>query len=206
MNNYNSSKKSSLNAKRLARLQPTSYGALKPQSTVNSMLSSAHNKGEFQKDTNISPDPITLQQGVKSREFTPLKTTRFVEPVMENKRYNTPFAQFLYKDSNGFYNVRLGPKIYMVKISLDYTPDFDSTFFGGAQANDFNWHSILVKEKSNSEPRPINDEELEKSWFKSNVKKLVNYQRAIQRNANTQSTRYSKEQRINYRNSQFNGA
>lgn len=51
---------------------------------------------------------------------------------MQKKKYTTPFAEFLLKDKNGYYNVRLGPKIYLVKLSLDFTPDFDKELpFGG---------------------------------------------------------------------------
>ncbi|EPH31108.1 hypothetical protein [Acinetobacter gyllenbergii] len=125
---------------------------------------------------------------------------------MQKKRYTTPFAQFICKDVNGYYNVRLGPKIYLVNVSLNYTPDFDGEFFGGAQAARFEWHSILVKESVESEVRPITDEELAVYWLKGNIKKIVNYQRAIERIARSQTPRYSKEQRIDYRNAQYNGA
>lgn len=107
---------------------------------------------------------------------------------------------------NGYYNVRLGPKIYLVKVSLNYTPDFDGEFFGGTQAPRFEWHSILVKESLESQARPITDEELAVYWLKGNIKKIVNYQRAIERRAKSQTSRYSKEQRIDYRNAQYNGA
>ena len=206
MNTTLNTKYSLLQVSSALKIQPSSYGAETLVSPVNTTGSTPFTKSEFPKSKLISPNPITLQQGVKSREFTSLKTTQFVEPVMEKKRYNTPFAQFICKDVKGYYNLRLGPKIYLVKVSLNYTPDFDTEFFGGAKANPFNWHSILVKETPDSMPRPITEDELAVSWLKSNVKKLVNYQRAIKRSANTQTPRYSKEQRINYRNSQYNRA
>ena len=121
------------------------------------------------------------------------------------KQYTTPFQEYL-GFVNGTYKVRLGPKIYLVKVSTNHTPGFDKEFFGGRSENAFNWKSILVKETPDSTPRPITDDELAVRWFKSNLKKLVNYQRAIKRNANSQSPRYSREQCINYRNAQFNGA
>ncbi|WP_343619676.1 hypothetical protein [Acinetobacter proteolyticus] len=160
------------------KIQPTSYDAQRLVSPVNTGVSASYTKGK----------------------------TKNLEPVMQKKRYTTPFAQFICKDVNGYYNVRLGPKIYLVKVSLNYTPDFDSEFFGGAQAACFEWHSILVKESLDSQARPITDEELSVYWLKGNIKKIVNYQRAIERRAKSQTPRYSKEQRIDYRNAQFNGA
>lgn len=158
--------------------QPTSYDAQRLESPVNTGVSASYTQGK----------------------------TKNLEPVMQKKRYTTPFAQFICKDVNGYYNVRLGPKIYLVKVSLNYTPDFDSEFFGGAQAPGFEWHSILVKESIESQVRPITDEELSVYWLKGNIKKIVNYQRAIERRAKSQTPRYSKEQRIDYRNAQYNGA
>ncbi len=125
---------------------------------------------------------------------------------MQKRNYTTPFTQYMGKDANGFYHVRLGPKIYLVKLSLNYTPDFDTEFFGGLQAAPFNWHSILVKETPYAEPRPVTQDELDQKWLKGHIKRIVNYQRAIKRNANSQTTRYSKEQCIDYRNAQYNDA
>ncbi|MCY6411228.1 hypothetical protein QTA56_03620 [Acinetobacter sp. VNH17] len=158
--------------------QPTSYGAQRLESPVNTRDSASYTQGK----------------------------TSNLEPVMQKKRYTTPFAQFICKDVNGYYNVRLGPKIYLAKVSLNYTPEFDAEFFGGAQAAAFDWHSILVKETPDSQPRPINEDELAMYWFKGNIRKIVNYQRAIERRAKSQTPRYSKEQRIAYRNAQYNGA
>ncbi|ENX41574.1 hypothetical protein [Acinetobacter sp. NIPH 2100] len=160
------------------KIQPTSYDAQRLVSPVNTGVSASYTQGK----------------------------TKNLEPVMQKKCYTTPFAQFICKDVNGYYNVRLGPKIYLVKVSLNYTPDFDGEFFGGAQAPRFQWHSILVKESLENEARPITDEELSVYWLKGNIKKIVNYQRAIERRAKSQTPRYSKEQRINYRNAQYNGA
>jgi len=160
------------------KIQPTSYDAQRLESPVNTGVSASYTQGK----------------------------TKNLEPVMQKKRYTTPFAQFICKDVKGYYNVRLGPKIYLVKVSLNYTPDFDTEFFGGIQAATFDWHSILVKETPDSEPRPINEEELSTYWLKGNIKKIVNYQRAIERSAKSQTPRYSKEQRIDYRNAQYNGA
>lgn len=125
---------------------------------------------------------------------------------MQKQHYTTPFAQYMGKDINGFYHVRLGPKIYLLKVSLNYTPEFDTEFFGGIQAAPFDWHSVLVKDTSDSEPRPITPDELAIKWLKGNLKKIINYQRAIKRNANSQTMRYSKELCIDFRNAQYNGA
>ncbi|EKU51484.1 hypothetical protein ACINWC323_1787 [Acinetobacter sp. WC-323] len=162
----------------LYKIKPSSYDAQRLASSVNTGHSASYTQGK----------------------------TSNMEPVMQKKRYTTPFAEFICKDVNGYYNVRLGPKIYLVNVSLNYTPDFDTEFFGGIQAAAFDWHSILVKETPDSELRPINEEELSVYWLKGNIKKLVNYQRAIQRSAKSQTPRYSKEQRIEYRNAQYNGA
>jgi len=129
-----------------------------------------------------------------------------MEHVMQKQHYTTPFAQYMGKDINGFYHVRLGPKIYLLKVSLNYTPEFDTEFFGGIQAAPFDWHSVLVKDTSDSEPRPITPDELAIKWLKGNLKKIINYQRAIKRNANSQTMRYSKELCIDFRNAQYNGA
>nr|ESK56794.1 hypothetical protein F987_00285 [Acinetobacter gyllenbergii NIPH 230] len=160
------------------KIQPTSYDAQRLESHVNTRVSASYTQGK----------------------------TNILEPVMQKKRYTTPFAQFICKDVNGYYNVRLGPKIYLVKVSLNYTPDFDGEFFGGAQAPRFEWHSILVKESLESQARPITEEELAVYWLKGNIKKIVNYQRAIERRAKSQTPRYSKQQRIDYHNAQYNGA
>ncbi|KHF77802.1 hypothetical protein PJ15_0858 [Acinetobacter sp. neg1] len=125
---------------------------------------------------------------------------------MQKQHYTTPFAQYMGKDIDGFYHVRLGPKIYLLKVSLNYTPEFDTEFFGGVQAAPFDWHSVLVKDTSVSEPRPITPDKLAIKWLKGNLKKIINYQRAIKRNANSQTMRYSKEQCIDFRNAQYNGA
>ncbi|EKU51460.1 hypothetical protein ACINWC323_1820 [Acinetobacter sp. WC-323] len=123
---------------------------------------------------------------------------------MQKQRYTTPFAQYTGKDVNGFYNVRLGPKIYLLKVSLNYTPEFDTEFFGGIQAAPFDWNTVLVKDTIDSQPRPIHSNELAMKWLKSNLKRIINYHRAIKRNADSQTMRYSKEQRIDFRNAQYN--
>lgn len=124
---------------------------------------------------------------------------------MEKKRFTTPFETYLGKDHDGFYNVRLGPKIYIVNISLDFTPDFDGEFFGGNQAQKFRWDLILVKDNASSKPRPISDQELSLYWFKGALKKVINYQRAIERKGrNSQLPRYSKNQRTAYHNARSN--
>ncbi|MBK0062184.1 MULTISPECIES: hypothetical protein [unclassified Acinetobacter] len=125
---------------------------------------------------------------------------------MQKKHYTTPFEEYMGKDSNGYYTLRLGPKIYMVRVSENYTPNFDNEFFGGRSERAFDWHTILVKDKTDSEPRSITEDELTVKWLKPSIKKVVNYQRAIKRRVATQSPRYSKEQCIAYRNKQYNNA
>lgn len=119
------------------------------------------------------------------------------------KTFTTPFRQFLIKDQEGFYHVRLGPKIYMAKLTLDFTPDFDKEFTGGKRAQPFNWYNVLVKDSQDSEPRPITTDELSQKWFKPEFKGGVNYHRAIEQKNRTQPQRYSAEQRIAYKNSRY---
>lgn len=177
------------------KIHPTSYGARTPESPVNTGFSAPSIQGGSHKRVDRFASASTS-----------VETTPFVEHVMNKKRFTTPFQQYLYQDTNGYFNVRLGPKIYLVKVSLNYTPDFDKEFLGGAQAPVFDWNSILVKDTPESQPRPITQDELTLYWFKSNIKKVVNYERAIKRRAASQSPRYSKEQRIAYRNNQYNNA
>ncbi|NCU24192.1 hypothetical protein DZC41_12140 [Acinetobacter haemolyticus] len=123
---------------------------------------------------------------------------------MNRKTYATPFSQYIFKDSNSFYYVRIGPKIYSAQLKLDYTPNFDSEFFGGKQAPAFDWEKIMVRNSMEEIPRKITKAELEKSWFKPEFKKVINYQRAIERNIrNSQISHYSSNQRINYKNNNF---
>lgn len=177
------------------KIYPTSYGAHTPESPVNTGVSAPSIQGGSHKRVDRFASASTS-----------VETTPFVEHVMNKKRFTTPFQQYLYQDTNGYFNVRLGPKIYLVKVSLDYTPNFDNEFLGGKEAPAFNWNSILVKDTPESQPRPITQDELTLYWFKPNIKKVVNYQRAIKRRARSQSPRYSKEQRIAYRNNQYNNA
>lgn len=124
---------------------------------------------------------------------------------MQSKKHTTPFEAYLGKDKDGLYGVRLGPKIYLVNISLDFTPGFDKEFFGGNIAPEFNWESILVKDNPGSEARPISDLELSVYWFKGALKKAINYQRTKERNArNSQTSRYSANQRTAYHNENHN--
>ncbi|MEE9901765.1 MAG: hypothetical protein PBU42_03815 [Acinetobacter haemolyticus] len=123
---------------------------------------------------------------------------------MNRKNYSTPFSQYISKDSHNFYYVRIGSKIYSAQITLDYTPNFDSDFFGGKQAPAFDWEKIMVRSTMQETPRKITKEELEKSWFKQEFKRIINYQRAKERNAHSrQISRYSSNQRINYKNNNF---
>lgn len=123
--------------------------------------------------------------------------------LIMKKSFTTPFRQYLFKDREGFYHVRLGPKIYMAKLTLDFTPDFDKEHFGGKTAQKFNWYNVLVKDTKESEPRQITTDELSQAWFKRELKAAVNYQRTIERKASRQTPRYSPEQRIAYKNSRF---
>ncbi|ENW92789.1 hypothetical protein [Acinetobacter dispersus] len=102
---------------------------------------------------------------------------------------------------DGSYLVRFSNKIYLAKLSLNFTPDFDKVFSGGAQELPFNWYSVRVQDNPHSDFRPITTDELSRDWFKPAFKRIVNYQRALERSArNSQTSRYSKNQRIAYKN------
>ncbi|WP_312048777.1 hypothetical protein [Acinetobacter courvalinii] len=124
---------------------------------------------------------------------------------MNITKFTTPFREFLLKDDQGFYHVRLGSKIFMAKVSLNYTPEFDKDFSGGAQAPKFEWYSVLVKDSTDAEPRQITTDELSIPWVKRELKRAVNEQRSKERNArNSQTSRYSANQRTAYHNARSN--
>lgn len=124
---------------------------------------------------------------------------------MNISRFTTPFREYLLKDEQGFYHVRLGSKIFMAKVSLNYTPDFDNDFFGGAQELAFDWYSVRVKDSKDAEPRQITTDELSIPWVKRELKRAVNEQRSKERNArNSQTSRYSANKRTAYHNARSN--
>lgn len=124
---------------------------------------------------------------------------------MNITKFTTPFREYLLKDDQGFYHVRLGSKIFMAKVSLNYTPEFDKDFFGGAQAPKFEWYSVLVKDSKDAEPRQITTDELSIPWVKRELKRAINEQRSKERNArNSQTPRYSANQRTAYHNARSN--
>ncbi len=117
-----------------------------------------------------------------------------------SKSANNNFSAYIGKQ-DGAYLVRLGNKIFSAKLTLNFTPDFDKVFEGGAQEFPFNWNSVLVQDTPQSDFRPITSEELDKDWFKPAFKRVVNYQRSKERDVrNSQTSRYSKNQRIAYKN------
>lgn len=68
----------------ISKKQPTSYGVQRLESPVNTGVSAS-----YQQDT-----------------------TSKMEPVMQTKSYNTPFAEFIKRDDSGRYQVRLGPQTF----------------------------------------------------------------------------------------------
>ncbi|WP_038342128.1 hypothetical protein [Acinetobacter sp. A47] len=117
-----------------------------------------------------------------------------------SKSANNSFSAYMGKH-DGSYLVRLGSKIYSAKLSLNFTPDFDNDFAGGAQELPFNWYSVRVQDNPHSDFRPVTTEELSRDWFKPAFKRIVNYQRTLERSArNSQISRYSANQRIAYKN------
>lgn len=117
-----------------------------------------------------------------------------------SKSANNNFSAYIGKQDEA-YRVRLGNKVFSAKLTLNFTPDFDSEFEGGAREFPFNWNSVLVQDNPQSDFRSITAEELAKDWFKPAFKRVVNYQRSKERDArNSQTSRYSKNQRIAYKN------
>lgn len=106
---------------------------------------------------------------------------------MNNKRFTTPFREFITRDDNGRYHVRLGPQT----ISTNYT-----------------FTDIRIETENGGTPV---DPELLKSkpWILRNLQQEVSAQRKKEREAMYskdcfQRTPYSKNQRMAYNNTKSN--
>jgi len=109
--------------------------------------------------------------------------------TQQNQNYcPTPFREFLKKDTEGFFHVRLGLKTYLVKT----TKRIDQFF---------NWNAVLVIDSKTKEFRPIAEYELSKWWVKPNLKAMVNYQIAIKENTRDSiKSKDTKDRRRAFRN------
>ena len=108
--------------------------------------------------------------------------------TQQNQNYCTPFCEFLKKDPEGFFHIRLGPKTYLVKT----TKRIDQYF---------NWNAVLVIDPKATDSRTISHDELAKEWVKPNLKAMVNYQIAIKENARDSiKSKDAKDKRRKFRN------
>lgn len=84
-----------------------------------------------------------------------------------NTNFCKPFRELIKSEGNKTYHIRLGPKTYIVQAEKKI-------------GEFFRWSEILVLDPRSDQPRPITQEELAVSWFKSNIKSVVHYQKACQ--------------------------
>ncbi|MGY3822823.1 hypothetical protein [Acinetobacter haemolyticus] len=106
---------------------------------------------------------------------------------MEKKRFTTPFREFITRDENGRYHVRLGPQIFST--NLKFT-------------------DIRIENENGGTPV---DPDLLKSkpWILKNLQQEVNFQRKKERAEMFskdcfQRTPYSANQRMAYNNAKSN--
>lgn len=106
---------------------------------------------------------------------------------MEKKRFTTPFREFITRDENGRYHVRLGPQIFST--NLKFT-------------------DIRIENENGGTPV---DPDLLKSkpWILKNLQQEVNFQRKKERAEMFskdcfQRTPYSANQRTSYNNAKSN--
>jgi len=106
---------------------------------------------------------------------------------MEKKRFTTPFREFITRDDNGRYHVRLGPQTF----STNYT-----------------FSDIRIKLENGS--TPVDPEYLTaRPWILRNLQQEVSAQRKKEREAMYskdcfQRTPYSANQRMAYNNTKSN--
>ncbi|MGR0306536.1 hypothetical protein [Acinetobacter beijerinckii] len=106
---------------------------------------------------------------------------------MEKKRFTTPFREFITRDDNGRYHVRLGPQTF----STNYT-----------------FSDIRIESENGG--TPVDPEYLTaRPWILRNLKQEVKEQRKKEReqmfsNECFQRTPYSANQRMAYNNTKSN--
>lgn len=107
---------------------------------------------------------------------------------MNKKRYTTPFREFLIRDDNGRYHVRLGPQTFSTNLKLD---------------------DIRIEGENGS--TPVSEALLkERPWILRNLEQEVKEQRKQERKAMFSKdcfkrTPYSANQKIAYKNARYNG-
>ncbi|MZY06134.1 hypothetical protein GUK58_08730 [Acinetobacter pittii] len=107
---------------------------------------------------------------------------------MNKKRYTTPFREFITRDENGRYHVRLGPQVFSTNIKLT---------------------DIRIESENGS--NPVSEALLKiRPWILRNLEKEVKEQRKKEREALFSKdcfkrTPYSANQKIAYKNARNNG-
>jgi hypothetical protein len=158
-------------------------------------LSTAHRKTKPYTPSHISKKQPTIYdvQRLESPVNTGVSasykqdTTSKMEPVMQTKSYNTPFAEFIKRDDSGRYQVRLGPQTFSTNYKLT---------------------DIRIESVQGS--LPVSDQLLKaKPWILRNLKEIVTKQRKKERaemfsKECFQRTPYSANQRISYHNAKSN--
>ncbi|MGG2098100.1 hypothetical protein ABFY41_11070 [Acinetobacter haemolyticus] len=106
---------------------------------------------------------------------------------MEKKRYTTPFREFITRDDQGRYHVRLGPQTFST-----------------------NWKFTDIRIEGENGAIPVDPDLLKsKPWIMQNLQQEVNFRRKKERaemfsKECFQRTPYSANQRFAYNNAKFN--
>ncbi|ENW97373.1 hypothetical protein [Acinetobacter dispersus] len=107
---------------------------------------------------------------------------------MNKKQFTTPFREFITRDDLGRYHVRLGPQTFST-----------------------NWKLTDIRIEGENGAAPVSEDLLkEKPWILRNLKQEVGDQRRKEREEMFSKdcfkrTPYSKNQKIAYKNSRYNG-
>ncbi|ENX60694.1 hypothetical protein F885_01802 [Acinetobacter higginsii] len=107
---------------------------------------------------------------------------------MSITKFTTPFREFITRDDQGRYHVRLGPQTFST-----------------------NWKLTDIRIENENGGTPVDPEYLKsKPWIMRNLKQEVTEQREQERTAMFskecfQRTPYSANQKIAYKNARYNG-
>lgn len=108
--------------------------------------------------------------------------------LIMKKKFTTPFREFITRDDNGRYHVRLGPQTFSTNLKLD---------------------DIRIESENGS--TPVTEELLkQRPWILRNLEQEVKEQRKKEREALFSKdcfkrTPYSANQKIAYKNARYNG-
>lgn len=108
--------------------------------------------------------------------------------LIMKKRYTTPFREFITRDDQGRYHVRLGPQIFSTNLKLT---------------------DIRIESENGS--KPVNEDLLKiRPWILRNLEQEIKEQRKKEREAMFSKdcfkrTPYSANQKIAYKNARYNG-